>query len=130
MQLMDARYDTTLHDVCNALVIPFHNRLPDLSVMLLEQVIRNCLQGSSADNASEPAACLVLQNAFQMLQKLMALCQAQLIECKGTTLRNFRSPSLELEIGFPHVCMVRGCYSHVANHHLHRPRFVGHFCGL
>ena len=97
---MEASYDATLPDVRTALTNSLHDLLTDLSVRMLEQVILNWLQGSSAENASEPAKCPVLQSAFQMMQKLMALDQEQLIEFKGTALHNFLPQSRKWEISF------------------------------
>ena len=72
----------------------------DLAVTMLEQVILNCLQGSSSEHASEPAKCPVLQSAFQTMQKVLALDQEQGIEIEATDLPNFLPQSLKWEIRF------------------------------
>ena len=97
---MEASYDATLPDVRSALTNSLHDLLTDLSVRMLEQATLNCLQGSSSVHAPEPANCPVLQSAFQMMQKLMALDQEQVIEFKGTALYNFLPQSLKWEISF------------------------------
>ena len=55
IRLMEASYDATLPDVRKAWTNSLHDLLADLSVTMLEEVILNCLQGSSSAHASEPA---------------------------------------------------------------------------
>ena len=47
----------------------------------------------------------MVPNAFQLMQKLMALDLEQLIEFKGKTLHNFLPQSLKWEIGFIYLML-------------------------
>ena len=49
--------------------------------------------------------CPVLQRAFQMMQKLMALDQEEVIDFKGTALHNFLPQSLKWEISFMNLIL-------------------------